>query len=163
MWLCEGEEGPLALPLPRAPSLSHLGRRVLPLRGKSRRRDGGAKARRRLFYPQIPQISADYGVVSCRCAASRAAGREARRREEDVVIHRFRRLTQIMASCHAVGGGGAKETSPWLRLGLAKRAAVGFVLGWAWCFGPGRYISAVSRWFVRWLRGNNRRGQLLTW
>ncbi|MDD4540266.1 MAG: hypothetical protein PHT80_14735, partial [Lentisphaeria bacterium] len=49
----------------------------MPLRGKSRRRDGGAKARRRLFYPQIPQISADYGVVSCRCAAIHAAGREA--------------------------------------------------------------------------------------
>jgi len=34
----------------------------------------GAKARRRLFYPQITQINADFGGLSCRCAAIHAAG-----------------------------------------------------------------------------------------
>ncbi|MDQ0290919.1 hypothetical protein [Oligosphaera ethanolica] len=34
----------------------------------------GAKARRRRFYPQITQMNADYGGMSCRCAASHAAG-----------------------------------------------------------------------------------------
>jgi len=53
---------------------------------------------RDFFYPQIPQISADYGGLSCRCAAIHAAGfkalflpyakaiyshAKARRREED--------------------------------------------------------------------------------
>ncbi|MFA7175355.1 MAG: hypothetical protein WC340_18415, partial [Kiritimatiellia bacterium] len=44
---------------------------------KTRRRED-AKARRRLFYPQIPQISADFGGLSCRCAAIHAAGKKAR-------------------------------------------------------------------------------------
>ncbi|NLE55179.1 MAG: hypothetical protein GX617_09600 [Lentisphaerae bacterium] len=34
----------------------------------------GAKTRRRRFYPQITQMNADYGGMSCRCAASHAAG-----------------------------------------------------------------------------------------
>ncbi|MDD4538044.1 MAG: hypothetical protein PHT80_03430, partial [Lentisphaeria bacterium] len=38
-----------------------------------------AKARRRLFYPQITQINADFGGMSCRSAASHAAGRKARK------------------------------------------------------------------------------------
>ncbi|MDQ0290041.1 hypothetical protein [Oligosphaera ethanolica] len=103
-----------------------LWRRVLPLRGKSRRREEGAKARRRRFYPQIPQIVADYGVVSCRCAASRAAGMgkflphaKARRREEDVFIHRFRRLSQIMASCLAAARQVA--TPGWGNFCLTRR------------------------------------------
>jgi hypothetical protein len=57
----------------------------LSLRAKSRRRMFfGLTRRREGFYPQIPQIVADYGGLSCRCASSHAAGcffvsREARR------------------------------------------------------------------------------------
>jgi len=39
----------------------------------------GAKTRRRHFYPQIPQINADFGGMSCRCAAIHTAGKKAQR------------------------------------------------------------------------------------
>jgi hypothetical protein len=71
--------------------------------------------RRGVFYPQIAQIHADYGGLSCRCAAIHAAGvfffiRRLRRRgvfypqiapAGSFFIRRFRRFTQIMAACLA--------------------------------------------------------------
>jgi hypothetical protein len=36
--------------------------------------DYGGMSCRWVFYPQIPQINADYGGMSCRCAAIHAAG-----------------------------------------------------------------------------------------
>jgi hypothetical protein len=63
----------------------------------------------KLFYPQITQINADWGVMSCRCASSHAAGFFAdwgrfsqigvciTAKARSFFIRRLRRLTQIGA------------------------------------------------------------------
>jgi hypothetical protein len=93
------------------------------------------------FYPQIPQIVADYGGLSCRCAAIHAAGFFRRlgqiladcccltRMSEGFFIRRFRRLSQIMAACLAA----ARQFTPpvffadWGRL---TQIAVGGLFFW---------------------------------
>ncbi|MGI5922368.1 MAG: hypothetical protein ACOX9E_00320 [Lentisphaeria bacterium] len=60
-----------------------------------------SRAGAKFFYPQITQIVADYGVVSCRCAAIHAAGFFSHAPARSFFIRRLRRLSQIMASCLA--------------------------------------------------------------
>ncbi|MGI5923619.1 MAG: hypothetical protein ACOX9E_06720 [Lentisphaeria bacterium] len=74
-----------------------------------------SRAGAKVFYPQIPQISADYGGLSCRLRGNSRRrvfadrGRFSQigvcltRRCEDFFIRRFRRFSQIMAACLAAG------------------------------------------------------------
>ena len=68
-------EGVYCRPSCAAPLAARIPPRRRPVRVIFASREG-AKARRRLFYPQITQINADFGVVSCRSAAIHAADRE---------------------------------------------------------------------------------------
>jgi hypothetical protein len=89
-------------------------------------------------YPQIPQISADYGGLSCRCASSHAAGFFPKlrqiladcRRRGVFFIRRFRRLAQIFL------GGGIRRLRRLAQIlsGMSCRCAsshaAGFFADW---------------------------------